>query len=40
MSEKAIVALIFISLIKTGIIIYLWRIIRSIEEELRNGEHG
>lgn len=40
MIEKAIVALIFISLIQTGIIIYLWRIIRSIEEELRNVVHG
>ena len=40
MSEKAIVTLIFISLIQTGIIIYLWRIIGSIEEELRNDRHG
>ena len=39
MSEKAIVALIFISLIQTGIIIYLWRIIGSIEEKLRNGRY-
>ena len=40
MSEKAIITLIVASLVQTGIIIYLWKIIGSIKEDLRNGRHG
>lgn len=39
MSEKAIITLIVASLVQTGIIIYLWKIIGSIKEDLKNGKH-